>query len=97
MNISLTQELESYVQQKVQSGNYHSASEVIREGLRLLQEQDAMKETRLAALREEIMIGVEAIREGRYTICRNSEELDQLFAGIKAEGLKKLAETEKRA
>jgi len=36
MNISLTEELEQFVQAQVQSGMYHSASEVIREGLRLL-------------------------------------------------------------
>ena len=37
MNISLTPELEQYVNGRVQSGLYHSASEVIREGLRLLE------------------------------------------------------------
>lgn len=36
MNVSLTPELEQYVQEKVSSGLYYSASEVIREGLRLL-------------------------------------------------------------
>lgn len=36
MNVSLTPELEKFVQGKVESGLYHSASEVIREGLRLL-------------------------------------------------------------
>ena len=38
MNISLTPELEELIHQKVASGLYHSASEVIREGLRLLKE-----------------------------------------------------------
>ena len=42
MNVSLTPELEQYVNGKVQSGMYHSASEVIREGLRLLKEREEL-------------------------------------------------------
>ena len=40
MNISLTHNLENYVKQKVDSGLYNSASEVIREGLRALQDKE---------------------------------------------------------
>ena len=40
MNVSLTPELEKLVNEKVKSGKYTSASEVVREGLRLLQDQD---------------------------------------------------------
>lgn len=43
MNISLTPELEQFVQGKVESGLYNNASEVIREGLRLLKEQDEIR------------------------------------------------------
>jgi antitoxin ParD1/3/4 len=43
MNISLTPELEQFVQGKVASGLYNNASEVIREGLRLLKEHDAVR------------------------------------------------------
>jgi antitoxin ParD1/3/4 len=41
MNVSLTPELERYVQKKVESGRYTSASEVVREALRSLQDQEA--------------------------------------------------------
>jgi antitoxin ParD1/3/4 len=44
MNIQLTPELEQLVQSKVQSGRYNSASEVIREALRLMEEGDLRKE-----------------------------------------------------
>jgi antitoxin ParD1/3/4 len=64
MNISLTPELEELVHQKVASGLYHSASEVIREGLRLLKEQDALKEYRLEELRREIRVGLEQSARG---------------------------------
>ena len=56
MNVSLTPELESYARSKVESGRYRSASEVVREALRLLQERDA----RLAHLRERIREGIES-------------------------------------
>ncbi len=60
MNVSLTPELEKWVQAKVESGMYTSASEVTREGLRLLKEQDALKEIRLAELRREIHLGIDS-------------------------------------
>ena len=43
MNVSLTPELEQFVQGKVESGLYNNASEVIREGLRLLKEHDEVR------------------------------------------------------
>lgn len=43
MNVSLTPELEKFVDGKVESGLYNSASEVIREGLRLLKEHDEIR------------------------------------------------------
>ena len=49
MNVSLTPELESLVNEKVQTGMYQTASEVVREALRLLKERD---ETKLRELRE---------------------------------------------
>ncbi|MCC5645750.1 type II toxin-antitoxin system ParD family antitoxin [Nostoc sp. CHAB 5824] len=60
MNVSLTPELEKWVQSKVESGMYTSASEVIREGLRLLKEQDTLKAVRLADLRREIQQGIDS-------------------------------------
>ena len=51
MNVSLTPELEALVEQKVRSGEYKSASEVVRHGLRLLSAEDREREARLAALR----------------------------------------------
>jgi len=54
MNVSLTPELERFVRQKVKSGMYTSASEVIREGLRWMALQDRRKAEQLAALRQEI-------------------------------------------
>jgi antitoxin ParD1/3/4 len=60
MNVSLTPELEQYVQEKVSSGLYYSASEVIREGLRLLKEREQFQQTRLQELRQEIQVGLDS-------------------------------------
>jgi len=65
MNVSLTKELELLVKDKVRSGMYHSASEVIRAGLRLLKDQDQLYEIRLAELRKEIAVGLEQADRGQ--------------------------------
>jgi antitoxin ParD1/3/4 len=65
MNVSLTDELEALVQRKVDSGLYTSASEVIREGLRLLEQQDQLKEVERDALREGIQRGIAAAKAGK--------------------------------
>ena len=75
MNVSLTPELETLVNEKVKSGNYNSASEVVREALRLLKEQDEIKQIRRDELRREVMKGVEEIRDGQYTVYNSADEL----------------------
>ena len=64
MNVSLTPELENLIQEKVSSGLYNSASEVVRDGLRLLQDRDEIKRVRLEELRKEINQGIEAADRG---------------------------------
>lgn len=58
MNVSLTKELEELVSDKVKSGRYLSASEVVREALRLLEERDRLRELRLEELRKDIRKGL---------------------------------------
>ena len=60
MNVSLTPQLEELVKRKVESGLYKSASEVVREALRLLEEADRLKEMRLEDLRREIQAGLDS-------------------------------------
>lgn len=54
MNVSLTPELEKFVSTKVGSGRYNSASEVVREALRLLEEHDLARATQLAEFNQEL-------------------------------------------
>ncbi|MCC5615523.1 type II toxin-antitoxin system ParD family antitoxin [Nostoc sp. CHAB 5836] len=64
MNISLTPELEQLVKDKVNSGRYHSVSEVMGEALRLLDERDRIREQRLAELKAKIQVGIEELERG---------------------------------
>ena len=89
MNISLPPELENLVNEKVKSGLYNSASEVIRESLRLLQEQDMLKQIRRDELRREIMLGVEQIRNGEYTEIKSPGELKSFTEKIIEEAREK--------
>lgn len=54
MNVSLTPELDRFVLGKVESGRYNSASEVVREALRLLEEQDRARSAQIAAFNQEL-------------------------------------------
>lgn len=78
MTITLNHDLEEMVNDKVNSGAYESADEVIRASLRLLQ----AREEGLEALRNEILLGVAAIQEGRFTECDSDEELESFSDGI---------------
>ena len=64
MNVSLTPELEELVQQKVKSGRYNSASEVVREALRLLEEQDQLRAIRLEEVRKKVAEGLTSLDRG---------------------------------
>jgi antitoxin ParD1/3/4 len=86
MNVSLTPELEKLVEDKVATGMYQTASEVVREALRLLNARDAY---RLEALRRDVRAGFEDIERGDFV------EVDQattarLAASVKRRGRNQL-------
>jgi len=64
-NIVLTDHQENLLERLVSSGRYQNASEVLREGLRLIERQEAEDKARLKALREAARIGIEDIETGR--------------------------------
>lgn len=64
MNVSLTPELEKLVHQKVESGLYLSASEVVREALRLLEERDRLQALKFDEVRKEIQVGIDQANRG---------------------------------
>jgi antitoxin ParD1/3/4 len=62
MNVSLPEQMEEFVRQKVAVGDYETASEVVREGLRLLKQRDDLWK---AEVRSKIKQGMDSIRAGR--------------------------------
>ena len=75
MNVSLTPELETLVNEKVKSGDYNSASEVVRAALRLFKDQDELRRIRREEVRREVMKGVEEIKNGSGVAYDSAEEL----------------------
>ncbi len=70
----------------VQSGRYQNASEVMREGLRLVQTREAEQAAKLVALREAVAVavavGVADIEAGRYTEFADAASLDTYLAKV---------------
>lgn len=60
MNISLTPHLEALIREKVESGSYTSASEVVREALRLLEDEDQLRALKMERLRRDIQEGLKS-------------------------------------
>ncbi len=65
MNVSLTPELEERIHERVRSGRYTSASEVVREALRLLEDRDELRRLRLAELRTQVAAGLDSLDRGQ--------------------------------
>jgi antitoxin ParD1/3/4 len=80
MNVSLTPELEQLIHDRVKSGRYHSASEVVREALRLLEERDELRRLRLAELRKKVAAGLASLDRGEGL--DGEAVFDELVAGL---------------
>lgn len=78
INVSLPPELEARVRQRVESGLYGSASEVIREALRLFESYEQVKTAKLDSLRQDIAAGLNDAKSQRI------KEID--FASLKQQG-----------
>ncbi len=87
MQIVLSPELEGLIQRKLDSGEYDSAAEVVRDALYLLDEVDRFKAQRLAELRRDIAVGLDQLDRGE-TVTFDEE----LAERIKARGRERLRE-----
>lgn len=82
MNVHLTPELEQLVQAKVQSGRYNSASEVVREALRLMEQRDELRSIQIDEMRRRMdrALGESTRSEGTDGDQFMQEMLDNLDA-----------------
>jgi len=74
-NVVLTDHHESVIERLVKSGRYQNASEVLREGLRLVEQREAEDAAKLKALREAVQVGIDDIEAGRYREFESFEDL----------------------
>jgi len=88
MNVSLTPALEKLVNDEMKSGQYKSANEVVREGLRRVR----LRRQKLAALRREIQIGIDEIKRGEYI---EYDSVDELFDDIEPAAAKRTTKKSK--
>ena len=82
MNITLGHEFEKRINEKISSGLYTSASEVIRDGLRLLFEKDLAKQQQLEILRQEVARGFEQLSAGNHSGKNALDIFDDVSRGI---------------
>jgi antitoxin ParD1/3/4 len=86
LNVSLTPELEQFVQERVASGRYQTASEVVREGLRLLELQERDRDAAHKALKAKLKRGVEQADRGE--VVDGEEFLEQLVRRLESKSRK---------
>ena len=79
-NVVLTERQERMIETLIRSGRYQNASEVLREGLRLIERQEAEDAAKLAALREAAAVGIAALERGEY---KEFPDADALVAYLK--------------
>lgn len=112
MNVSMTGHLAGYVRRKVKSGRYNNASEVVRDALRRMEEEDErsvrlakptaedilsnLTQAQLDSIRSRVLEGLADLETGNYTIYEGRDGLKQLADQVKAQGRKLLAERTKR-
>jgi antitoxin ParD1/3/4 len=107
MNVSITDHLAGYVRKKVKSGRYNNASEVVRDALRRMEDEDAralrlarptaedivadLTGQQLEGIRRRVRAGIESIEAGEYSEYEGREGLKKLADEVKARGRKLLA------
>src|ERR1700734_2943886 len=90
-NINLTEHLDRFVERQVSSGRYGNASEIVREALRLLEEQEQEREAKLKGLRHAAKQGFDEIDQGKGIVLKGKKAISRLIGEIEAEIMTKPA------
>ena len=86
-NVVLTDHQADLVERLVASGRYQNASEVLREGLRLIESREAEDKVRLKALRDAARIGIADIDAGRFRSFESTAALKRHLANVTDEAI----------
>jgi|SRR5450432_291904 len=107
MNVSITDRLAGYVRKKVKSGRYNNVSEVVRDALRRMEDEDEravrlaapsaedvltdLTEQQLEGIRRRVRIGIEQIESGEFTEYAGRDGLRKLADEVKSAGRQPVA------
>ena len=106
MNVSITERLAGFVKHKVASGRYNNASEVVREALRRMEEEDQralrladptvedvladLSAAQIESIRSRVLAGIEAVEKGEFTDYEGTPGLTMLASHVKERGRKRI-------
>ena len=112
MNVSITDHLAAYVRKKVKSGRYNNASEVVRDALRRMADEDEralnlaapsvedllvdLTQAQMDGIRNRVRASIKAIEAGEFEECEGREGLHRLAEGVKQRGRKLLEQESPR-
>ena len=81
-NVVLTKRQEELIETLVESGRYQNASEVLRDGLRLVEQREAEDAGKLKALRAAARLGIGALERGEFKEFRTIEDLQTFLTDL---------------
>ena len=84
-NINLTEHFDNFVEHQVSSGRYSNASEIVRQALRLLEEQEQERKGKLGALRQAAKQGFDEIDQGKGVVLKGKKGINQFITDIETE------------
>ncbi len=90
-NVVLSEQQEEIIRDLVSSGHYQNASEVLRDGLRLLARREAEEKAKLAAIRQAARIGLRALDRGEFKEFDNPDDLERYLNKVADRVIKKSA------
>ena len=101
LNVSITPHFSNFIRRKVNSGRYSSASEVVREALRRLEQEEMVGEQTIIVdpdgAREAVLEGFASIERGESIELKGDSELKDFFEDVVSRGKKRLAAKRKAA
>lgn len=90
-SVALSPRLEAFVREQVNAGRYNNVSEVVRDGLRLLEQRQQEDAAKLKALRRAVAAGVADIDEGNFTMVE-PRDIVAVVAGLGASAMERSAQ-----
>jgi antitoxin ParD1/3/4 len=101
INVSITAHFSKFIRDKVKSGRYSNASEVVREALRKLEQEEMVAQQSAIVdpdnVKEAVLGGLRSIEGGNFTELQTEDDLQRYFGDIIQRGKKRLAASKKAA